>query len=389
MDDRCTQAAVPRFERMGLCVTEDWFALSHFRPLIAALRSVSRHTTVITRVSKHRDELVSLGVDVVHFEWGRRSLGIVEQLGTARRLAKIAREQRIEALHLVAMKPVVIGSLAAMLLPGRPLAFHFTGLGHLFIRHTIPIRIARGLSIGAVRLAMLGRSWVAFAENTEDVADLSRAGLRTDAAVIVPGAGIDPDEYMPPSSRSAGPVIVTCLARMIRSKGVDVLVRAHRVLRARGLDVELHLFGDIDEGNPETLDQSTLRQITRGEGVVWHGHTLDSACAWQACDIAVLASRSREGMPRSVLEAASCGRPLVVSDVPGCREIVRDGVEGFVVAPGDPEALADALARLAQSPALRERLGRAARERVVSGFTTAHVTRAIIGGYRELSMRAW
>lgn len=373
-----------RFERIGLCITEDWFALSHFKPLIAALGSVARQTTVIARLSERSRELAALGVEVVDLDWGRRSLGVADQLTTARRLAAIARERRLEALHLVAMKPIVIGSLAALMLPGRPLAFHFTGLGHLFISDAPRIRLARRISMGAVRMAMRKRPWIALAENEDDLADLARAGLPLSEARLLPGAGIDPEEYRPTSRRADGPIVIGCLARMIRSKGIDVLAEAHALLRARGLAVELHLYGDIDPGNPEALDEGVLNAICAGEGVVWHGRTDDASRAWNACDIAVLAARSREGMPRSVLEAAACGKPLVVTDVPGCRHVIRDGIEGFVVPPEDPEALARALERLVASEDLRRRMGERGRARILEGFTSAVVTERLLSAYEKI-----
>jgi len=116
-------------------------------------------------------------------------------------------------------------------------------------------------------------------------------------------------------------------------------------------------------------------------GVAWHGPIEDVRDVWRNCEIAVVPTRTREGMPRVMLEAASCGRALIVTDVPGCRHFVRDGIEGFVVPPDDVEALAAAMDQLAQNPELRQMMGHAARERVLSGYTEQHVKVAVLNIY--------
>ena len=178
--------------------------------------------------------------------------------------------------------------------------------------------------------------------------------------------------------------VAAFVGRMIKSKGVDVLVEAQRRLAARGVALEVALYGKSDADNPEAVPEGELKGWARGGGVRWHGHVADIEAVWRAADIAVLPAITREGMPRAVLEAAASARPVVVTDVPGCRHFVRRGVEGFVVPPGDPERLAAALAELAGDAALRARLGAAARARVLAGFTTAHVMEGVRGAYRGM-----
>jgi glycosyltransferase involved in cell wall biosynthesis len=176
---------------------------------------------------------------------------------------------------------------------------------------------------------------------------------------------------------------------MIRPKGVHVLVEAQRRLAFRGVAVDLALYGKTDADNTEGVPQSEIEGWTQHSGgghgrVVWHGHVSDIGRVWANADIAVLPAITREGMPRAVLEAAASGRPLVVTDVPGCRHFVRDGVEGLIVPPSDPDALAAALARLAADPGLRARMGDAARARVLSGYTIGHVTAGVREAYAGL-----
>jgi glycosyltransferase involved in cell wall biosynthesis len=156
---------------------------------------------------------------------------------------------------------------------------------------------------------------------------------------------------------------------------------AEALLAARGVPLAIELYGKIDADNPEAISEQQIAAWQREGRARWFGHIADVREVWKRADIFVMAPRGGEGLPRALLEAAACGRPLVVTDVPGCREFVRNGIEGFVVPPNDPSALADALATLIMDGALRERMGTAARLRVLDGFTEADVMGAIQKAY--------
>ncbi len=153
---------------------------------------------------------------------------------------------------------------------------------------------------------------------------------------------------------------------MIRPKGVDLLLAAQARLDAEGVAVAIELYGRSDDGNPEAIPTAELEAWGRSGRGKWLGHTSDVAGVWRRSDIFVLPARSREGMPRALLEAAASARPLIVTDVPGCRHFVRDGIEGLVVPPNDVAALTAALVRLATDPDLRVQMGLAARARCLS-----------------------
>ena len=181
--------------------------------------------------------------------------------------------------------------------------------------------------------------------------------------------------------------VAAFVGRMIRPKGVHVLVEAQRRLSARGVPLALALYGKSDDDNTEGVPRAEIEGWTRSGGITWHGHVADIGAVWADADIAVLPAIARDGMPRAVLEAAASGRPLVVTDVPGCRHFVRDGIEGLIVPPDDADALAAALAKLAADPGLRARMGAAARARVLSGYTIAHVTAGVRTAYGNLLVR--
>jgi glycosyltransferase involved in cell wall biosynthesis len=201
---------------------------------------------------------------------------------------------------------------------------------------------------------------------------------------VVGGAGVDPAAYRPQPLPPMLPLRVALVARMLWSKGIDVAVEAVRLARAQGAPVELDLYGAPDPSNRRAIAEATLRDWSR-DGVAWHGSTADVAAVWASHHVACLPSRGGEGLPRTLLEAAACGRTLVASDVPGCRSLVRDGVEGLLVPADDAPALAQALVRLSRDPALVAGLGAAARARIeAGGFTEAAVTEAVCALWRDL-----
>ena len=164
---------------------------------------------------------------------------------------------------------------------------------------------------------------------------------------------------------------------MLWSKGADVAVEAVKRAREAGTAVELSLYGAPDPSNPKAVPEETLQAWNGVPGVTWHGRTDDVAGVWRDHHVCCLPSRGGEGLPRTLLEGAACGRALVTTDVPGCRRLVRDGIEGLLVPPGDAAALAGAFAKLAADSGLVARMGAAARARVLDGFTERDVKAAV------------
>ena len=269
------------------------------------------------------------------------------------------------------------------------IVLHLTGLGFVGISEGRAARLIRPLALRLLAGTLQRQgSWL-LAENPDDVAFLRDGGANPgERLTILGGAGIDEAEFpAQPLPENQGPV-AACVGRMIRSKGVDVLVEAQRILATRGIPLEVSLYGKTDDDNPEGVPRAEIEGWTRQGGVTWHGHVSDIREVWARSDIAVLPAITREGLPRSVLEAAASARPLIVTDVPGCRHVVRRDVDGLIVPPADPAALADALARLAGDAALRARMGACARERVLGEFTISHVSAGIREAYGRLGVTA-
>ena len=173
---------------------------------------------------------------------------------------------------------------------------------------------------------------------------------------------------------------------MLWSKGIDLAVTATQQARLHGANVELSLFGAPDPSNPKAVPEETLREWSRMPGITWQGPTSDVGAVWRDHHICCLPSRGGEGLPRTLLEGAACGRAIVTTDVPGCRELVRNGTEGFVVPAENARALADTFLVLASDMEMIERMGRMARQRILDGYTERDVMDAVKGLYsRSLS----
>jgi glycosyltransferase involved in cell wall biosynthesis len=245
------------------------------------------------------------------------------------------------------------------------------------------VRVARQIVRGIVGLWLRGPRTRYLFENRDDPQEFGRHPDGADIT-IVGGSGVDPANFLRSQEPKSPPLKVAVVSRMIRPKGIAEAVEAVQRARGDGAPVELHLFGDPDPANLRSIPQATLEGWSAAPGVAWHGRVADVAQVWREHHIAMLLSY-REGLPRSLVEAAAVGRPIVATDVAGCREVVRNGQEGILVPPGDVVAAARALTTLAADPDLRYRLGAAANARFHERFTADAVRQTVRSLYLSLA----
>jgi glycosyltransferase involved in cell wall biosynthesis len=218
-------------------------------------------------------------------------------------------------------------------------------------------------------------------QNPEDRAALAGFGIDPERIALIRGSGVDITRFLPLPEPAGGTVAVALVSRMLRDKGVLEAAAATRRLRARGLPIQLLLVGPTDPDNANSLTAEILRSLAAEPGIDWLGPVSDVRTVWRCAAIAVLPSTYGEGVPKALLEAAACGRPLVAADVPGCREAVRSGETGILVPPHDVDALAEAIAALAADPERRAAMGRAGRALIEQQFTDAIVARETLALY--------
>jgi len=224
-------------------------------------------------------------------------------------------------------------------------------------------------------------------QNTDDLQGFVRAGIIDPLqAVLIRGSGVDLKAF-PQTREPAGPLRVVLPARMLRDKGIVEFAGAARMLRSRGMAAQFLLAGMMDEANPAGISRAELTQLQQESGVEWMGHVADMPALLASAHVVCLPSY-REGLPKALLEACAAGRPIVTTDVPGCRDVVSDGVNGILVPVRDAAALADALQRLLGDAALRARMGDEGRRRAESEFDVNAVVRATLDEYRKILNRS-
>jgi glycosyltransferase involved in cell wall biosynthesis len=367
--------------RLLYVVTEDWFFLAHRLPMARAARKAGFEVHVATRVVDGATAIAAEGFTLHSVPFVR---GRVAPLGTLRAIQEIRRVHRVvkpAIVHHVALQASVIGSMAAL---GRPVprVNALTGLGYTFTSRSAKALLLRPV-IAALLPRLLNRpNSIVLVENPDDGANIQALGIAKNRIMTIPGSGVDIDALRP-LPEPGGPPTTAFVGRLLDDKGIRTLVAAHRLLRQRGSDIKLLIAGKPDPANPTSVNEQEAAGWNREAGVTWLGHVDDIASLWARAHIAVLPSR-REGLPISLLEAAACGRPLIASDVPGCREVVRPGETGLLVPPDQPEALAAAIGQLAGSPDLRARYGEAARRRAVERFSADAIGQQTVDLYRRL-----
>ncbi|WP_159060699.1 glycosyltransferase family 4 protein [Rhodopseudomonas palustris] len=364
--------------RIVFVATEDWSIITYRLPVLRAARDAGYEIHVITRVDRHRQAIEAEGAVVHPIDFRRGSSRPDYLARTVVSVRRLYKEIRPDIVHSFAVQAVIVATLATTGLELR-VVNSVTGLGTVFTsaRGIVPQVIAMLLP------RLLARPLTsAVVQNQDDVDFLRLLGVPERNIDLVAGSGVDVDVLLPMSEPLGEPTIAY-VGRMLEDKGVRTLVEAHRILRRAGKAPRLLLAGTTDPLNPSSIPEGQVRSWGEEPGVIWLGHVENIAEVWRAAHIAVLPSR-REGLPKSLLEAAACGRPLIASDVPGCRAAVRSGANGLLYPFGDANALAAAIVRLVDDPELRRRYGEESRRRAIEEFSSARIGREIVGIYERL-----
>ncbi len=373
---------------MVFLFTEDWFFASHFLKRALAAKADGWRVILVARSGEATAEIGSLGIEVIPVAFNRRRTNPFAELLFALRLAKLYRKLRPDLVHHVAIKPILIGGIAARLAGIRAIVNAPVGLGFVFSSDRLLAKILKPFVTALLRLTLSPKNARVIFENPDDMQELTdRHMLRAGAATLIRGAGVDIEKFAHVAEPPL-PVRVILIARMIREKGVADFVEAARILRRRQIPAEFLLVGAPDPGNPDSISETELRQWVAQGLVRWLGARKDIAALLQQAHIACQPSTYREGLPKSALEAMACGKPLVATDIPGCREAVVDGETGFLVPPRQPAALADALQKLIESPALRASMGIAGRRRAEQRFADSIICRQTLLVYEALVTRS-
>ena len=367
--------------RLLYLVSEDWYFISHRLPMARAARDAGYEVHVATRVDDDGARIEQEGFILHRIHWRRGSLNPFRMIAAVLETRRVYREVEPDLVHHVALVPTMIGSLAALGLPVARLNA-LAGLGYAFTSDTPKARMVRPIASLLLSWLLKRPNSAVLVQNPDDYAVVSGLGVAPGAIAVIPGSGVDTD-VLTPMPEPAGPFTVGFVGRLLDDKGVRTLVQAHEQLAARGVIIQTLLAGEPDPSNPASVPEATLSAWRRLPNLRLLGHVDDIRDVWSKAHVAVLPSR-REGLPKSLLEAAACGRPLIATDVPGCREIARAGINGLLVPADNAKALAEAIDTLRKDHDLRTRLGQAARQIVAAEYSSTRVGREITALYSRL-----
>jgi len=355
-------------------VTEDWYFVSHRLPLAVAAQKAGYDVAVATRVGKQGETIRAAGIRLISFNLSRRHGNPVREVAA---LVRLYRRERPDIVHHVALKPIVYGTLAAWVARVPLQVNAVVGLGWLFTSAGGMMRLIRPAARRVLAWLLNARGSLTIVQNPDDRALLIRSRLPAARIRLIRGAGVDTTSFRPLPAEPPGPVCVVLAARMLWDKGVGEFVEAARLLSQAGVGARFVLVGDPDPGNPASVPEATLRAWNGQNGVEWWGWRDNMPAVFRAAHIACLPSY-REGLPKVLLEAAACGLPLVTTNAPGCREVVRDGDNGLLVPVRDAQALAKAFRELIENAGLRSRMGRRGREIVLAEFSQEQIIAEVL-----------
>ena len=369
---------------MVFLVTTDWYFWSHRMPIARAARRAGFRVVVATRVEAHGDAMRGEGLEVVPIMIPRAFGSPLAELRALLGIFALYRRIRPALAHHITVKGALYGTIAARLARVPAIVNTLPGLGYLFTSHQWRARALRPFARLAFRLLFHGAATRVIVQNVDDLAFLEERGLvARDRLVLVRGSGVDVRRFAA-HPEPDGPPSVAMVSRMLWDKGVGELVEAARLLQSRGRSLRIVLVGAPDPENPGSVPLGRLEEWNRSGVIEWTGAREDIPGVWASSHIATLPSYYGEGVPKALLEAAACGRPIVAADVTGCREVVRHGENGLLVPPRDAAALAEALDRLAADPELRRRLGARGRQIAETEFAEDIVVTDTLAVYRDL-----
>jgi glycosyltransferase involved in cell wall biosynthesis len=351
---------------IAIAINSSWNIYNFRSGLVRALVEAGYEVLAIAPVDAHSERLSELGCRFVPIRMSARGTSPLEDARLFLDYRRILKRHRPAAFLGYTIKPNVYGSLAAHSLK-IPVVNNIAGLGVTFLKHGLFQRIVRAMYRTALR-----RSHTVFFQNPDDRRLFVEAGLvRPRQTELLPGSGIDLERFAPAQRKreSSDPLVFLVVSRLLRSKGIAHYVAAAEAVRKEFPNAEFRIAGIMEKGHGEAITEDEIRRWSAAGLINYLGALDDVRPALSAADVVVLPTFYPEGTPRALLEAAAMGKPLISTDVPGCREVIADGVNGFLCEPRDVESLAGAMSRMiGMSDAERAAMGAASRAKAERDF---------------------
>lgn len=354
-------------------VSEDWYFCSHRLALAKAAQQQGFNVSVLTRVNHHGDIIRKAGFNLIELNIDRSGINPVKELATLYQIWQVYKKLKPDIVHHVALKPVLYGGLVSLLFPEIHTINLIAGLGAIFSSNSSKSRLLRPIVILLLRSLFRRANSHIIVQNREDYGLLlNRLHLNPKNISLIRGSGVNIERFFF-TPEPSGRIRIAMVSRLLWDKGVGEYVEAVKLLRQRGLDFTALLVGAPDEKNIASVSAEQLQAWQEEGAVECLGFVEDIASLWQGTHIAVLPSSYGEGLPKSLLEAAACGRAIVTTDTAGCNELVQNGVNGLLVPTRDARALANALEKLILDKPLRQAMGTAGRAMIEKELSDHHI----------------
>jgi glycosyltransferase involved in cell wall biosynthesis len=374
--------------RLLFVVNDTTFFVSHRLPLAVAAREAGFDIDLAALDSGGLEEVRAHGIAFHPLAVDRTGINPLRDVRLFCQLLALIRTLRPTLMHTVTIKPVIYGGIAARLLGVPSLVSAVSGLGSVFVDADKATLLVRFIVRGLYRLALAHHNSCAIFQNPEDHDQMVNAKLvAPERTVLIRGSGVDIDVFRPTPEPEGTPIAIMP-ARLVWPKGVREFVEAARLLHRSDVKIRMALVGEPPAHNRASVPRAEIRAWVEQGLIEWWGYRSDMPQVYASCHVVCLPSFYGEGVPRALIEAAACARPIVTTDTPGCREVVHDRDNGLLVPPRSPEAIAEALRTLVGDPELRAEMGGRGRRRAVSEFSLGHVIGATLALYERLSATA-
>ena len=369
--------------KLFIIVNEDRFFLSHRVPLAVAALKQGYDVSIVAKDTGRKEEVTALGVRFIDFPVNPTGMNLMQELKSFFFLWRLFRKEKPDVVHNVGLKDMVWGGLAAKLAGLKVVINAVSGLGVMF--SSPKLSLTARMLLGVQRFSNNRKNVYEIFQNQEDKElYLKHHVMKEDQCVFIKGSGVDLNEYHYAEEPTDGKIIVLFTARMVKEKGVIVLTEAAERLRQQYEGhVEFWLCGGLS-GNPKAMTEAELTQLCDGKYIQWLGFRSDVRELLMQSHIVAFPSYYREGVPKSLIEACAIGRPIVTTNSIGCKDTVDDGANGFLIPIKDSESLAAKLTQLIEDRALREQMGKCAREKAEREFSVKTVIDKHLQVYEEL-----
>ena len=369
--------------KLFIIVNVDWFFLSHRKDIALAAQKAGWDVTIVTADTGKLKDIEAIGLKTINLPMSRSGMNIKEELGTLNFLRKLYKREKPDVVHHVGMKTILWGTLAAKFSMVNGVVNAVSGLGGFFADDNKSM-LAKVMP-KVLKFSHNRKNLLVIFQNQEDRAMYVKKGIIDDSqARFIKGSGVNLQEFCYTPEPTVGNVKIVLTARMIVEKGVFLLTEAAEKLRKVYEDkAEFWLIGGIDD-HPGAITKEQLDAVCDGKYIKWLGYRTDVKELLQQCHIVAFPSYYMEGLPKSLIEACAIGRPIITTLSIGCKDTVDDGVNGYLIAPKEVEPLVEKLRLLIDDAALRQKMGKAAREKAEKEFSLDVVIEKHLNIYNEL-----